>query len=620
MEPSSGHTGETGRARRLRGRTPAESGWPGGAFRLLRRSRVERPGDPGTRRPGADTRPVREPGARTAPSPGSTRQAGHPRPEARFGGKNAGLAPDSGSTVAPELLRALLTIGFGALAGGLTNTLAVWMLFHPHEPPRLGRRRLRLFHGAIPKNQGRLAEAAGRTVRERLLSDEDLTAILSNREFRDAFDRRLERFLSELLDTERGSVRESLPEAAADSADRLLDEAGALLAGQLLDWVDSPRFEEAAAESLRGLRDRIAGRPAGEVLTPAGREDFAAIVAEWAGSYVHGDTFRNSVERQVDAAFDRLLDDSRTLGDILPDPLAASLERMLAAYLPAGVRKLGGILEDPDAREHLESVVHGLFRRFLGDLRLHQRIVARLVVTEGTLERVFETLEQEGPEHLSELLLDPAVQAATARHASDILEELLRRPAASLLGESGDAARARARAALADWIVPAARDPAVGEFLSSRIRHAASGPVGESWSHLLRGIPSDRMRGAVVSLARSDTARASYPALLGGLLRALLDIPVGRPAEWLAPDAAARARRVLSDPLWRWIRTQIPGIVETLDVGRRVEEKVRAYPAAKLEEVVRRITARELRVIVRLGYVLGAAIGGILVAVTAAVG
>ncbi|MDE0393800.1 MAG: DUF445 family protein [Gammaproteobacteria bacterium] len=522
--------------------------------------------------------------------------------------------------MAPELLRALLTIGFGALAGGLTNTLAVWMLFHPHEPPRLGRRRLRLFHGAIPKNQGLLAEAAGRTVRERLLSDEDLTAILSNREFRDAFDRRLERFLSELLDTERGSLRESLSEAATDTADRLLDEAGALLAGQLIHWVESAHFEEVAADALRGLRDRIAGRPAGEFLTPAGKENLAALVAEWAVGYVHGDTFRNSVERQVDAALDRLLRDSRTLGDLLPDGIAVSFERMLAGYLPAGVRKLGGILEDPGAREHLESAVHGLFQRFLGDLRLHQRIVARLVVTDETLERVFETLEQEGPEHLSELLLDPAVQAATARHASDILQELLRQPAASLLGEPGEESRGRARAALSDWIVATARDPALEAFLTSRIRHAASGTAGGSWSNLLRAIPSDRVCSAAISLARSDAAHAAYPAFLGRLLRTLLDIPVGRPAEWLAPDAAARARRALSDPLWRWIRTQIPGIVETLDVGRRVEEKVRAYPAAKLEEVVRRVTARELRVIVRLGYVLGAAIGGILVVVTAAVG
>ncbi|MEX0843094.1 MAG: DUF445 family protein, partial [Gemmatimonadota bacterium] len=64
----------------------------------------------------------------------------------------------------PELLRALLTVGFGSLAGGLTNTLAVWMLFHPYRPVRLAGRDLPFLHGAIPKNQGRLAEAVGRTV------------------------------------------------------------------------------------------------------------------------------------------------------------------------------------------------------------------------------------------------------------------------------------------------------------------------------------------------------------------------------------------------------------------------------------------------------------------------
>ena len=36
-----------------------------------------------------------------------------------------------------EVLRTLLTIAFGAIAGGSTNAIAVWMLFHPYEPPRL---------------------------------------------------------------------------------------------------------------------------------------------------------------------------------------------------------------------------------------------------------------------------------------------------------------------------------------------------------------------------------------------------------------------------------------------------------------------------------------------------
>ena len=45
----------------------------------------------------------------------------------------------------PEIWKALVTILFGAIAGGLTNTIAIWMLFHPYEPPKLfGRWRIGL--------------------------------------------------------------------------------------------------------------------------------------------------------------------------------------------------------------------------------------------------------------------------------------------------------------------------------------------------------------------------------------------------------------------------------------------------------------------------------------------
>ena len=64
-----------------------------------------------------------------------------------------------------------VTIGVGAISGGITNAVAVWMLFHPHEPFRAGPFTL---HGAIPKNKARLARSVGRVVGERLLTAEDL--------------------------------------------------------------------------------------------------------------------------------------------------------------------------------------------------------------------------------------------------------------------------------------------------------------------------------------------------------------------------------------------------------------------------------------------------------------
>jgi len=55
----------------------------------------------------------------------------------------------------------------GTVAGGLSDTVAVWMLFNPKQK-RFG------FQGAIPKNQARMARSLGRTVGERLVTPGDL--------------------------------------------------------------------------------------------------------------------------------------------------------------------------------------------------------------------------------------------------------------------------------------------------------------------------------------------------------------------------------------------------------------------------------------------------------------
>jgi uncharacterized membrane protein YheB (UPF0754 family) len=109
--------------------------------------------------------------------------------------------------VNPELGRALISIAFGAAAGGITNAVAVWMLFHPYEPPKLLGWRIRLLQGAIPKNKARLAGAIGKTVGKKLLTAEDLADTLTaDPEIRLAFDARLSAFVAGLLDNDRGSL------------------------------------------------------------------------------------------------------------------------------------------------------------------------------------------------------------------------------------------------------------------------------------------------------------------------------------------------------------------------------------------------------------------------------
>ena len=516
-----------------------------------------------------------------------------------------------------ELVRAIITIAFGALAGGLTNTVAIWMLFHPYEPPRLGRWRVSFLHGAVPKNQPRLAAAIGRTVGSRLLTAEDLQITFAERGFREAFDQRLSTFLEQVLQTERGSLRELIPEGVIDDVAALLDDAVEMGLGNLEEYLRSERFEESMVRRTASLVEAVENEPIGGILTPAQGTAVEAAVDEWLHSAVDSEDFRGALEDYLDRAARRLLQPGRTFEEILPPGLVGSVEKAIASYLPLAAERLGKLLEDKKARARFESMIHDLLQGFLRDLKFHQRVVARLVMTEETVDKVLDTIEAEGAERLSDILRDPAVQDAMARGVNEAIVDFLRRPVASVLGEPEDANVLEARETLTGWVVEMARDPATREFLVEKLHRGIENAGARTWGEVLSRVPPERISEWVVTAARADAARKIYREGAKRLVSAILDSPVGTPARWLPPEGPSRIEAALGDPLWDWLQTQVPDVVERIDVAARVEDKVLQFPTDKMEELVRKVTHRELKLIVRLGYVLGAMIGTILVIVNA---
>lgn len=516
-----------------------------------------------------------------------------------------------------ELIRALVTIAFGALAGGVTNTVAIWMLFHPYEPLRIWRLRLGFFQGAIPKNQPRLAEAIGRTVGTRLLTEEDLQKTFADQEFRSAFDDRLEDFLDQLLHVQRGSVRELLSPSVIESLDSILDEVVDNGLERFQEYLASERFESSAIRRAQELREAVADEPIAGLLTPARELALTSAVEEWLTGLVSSEDFAAAVEDYVDRAAQKLLVPDRTFQDVLPAGLVGSFEKAVAGYLPLAIERLGGLLEDDAARERFEAFIHDTLQRFMGDLKFHQRVVAKVFVTEETVDRVLETIETEGAERLSEMLRDPAVQGAMARGVNDAVVDFLRRPVISVLGSPDDPVVLEARATLVGWVVNLARDPGTRGFLVEKLEAALDRAGARTWGDVLENVPAEKLASWVTTAARSEAAQVVYREAASRLVDGILDRPIGTPAEWFPDGFSRRIEGALSDPIWQWLQTQVPDVVRRIDVARRVEEKVLDFPTQRMEEIVRRVTDRELRTIIRLGYVLGAFIGTILVVIDA---
>ena len=512
-----------------------------------------------------------------------------------------------------QVLQAVLTIAFGALAGGITNTVAIWMLFHPYEAPTLFGRTIRLFQGAIPKNQARLASAVGKTVGTRLLTEEDLTHTFADKEFRGAFDDRLSHFLETVLERERGSIRELLPEQVIEELDSILGEVVGLGLDRFQEYLFSEAFETFAAERARSIVEAVADEPVSALLTPVREAALEEAVADWLEGAVESEGFKETIEDYVGRATGNLLEPGKTFEQVLPLGLVGSLEKAISSYLPLALQRLGRLLEDPEARDRFERILHELFHRFLRDLNFYQRVVARLIVTEETVDKVLDTIEAEGAERLSEMLREQAIQDAMARGVNEAIVDFLRRPVSSVLGEPEDESVKEAQETLTGWAVGVARDPATRGFLVEKLDAALEKAGAKTWGEVLDRVPLETLSRWLVSAARSEPAKNLLKRGAERIVDGLLNHPIGTPAEWLPAEAPRRIEEAIGDPLWSWLQTQVPDVVHRINVAGRVEEKVLNYPTAKMEELVKRVTDRELRLIVRFGYVLGAIIGSVLV-------
>ncbi len=456
-------------------------------------------------------------------------------------------------------VQGLITVGVGAVSGGITNAVAVWMLFHPYEAWGVGWLKLQ---GAIPKNKPRLAKSIGKTVGQRLLTEEDLARQLSAPGLREAFDRAINVFLDRALNTPRGALRDELPAPVVAELERSLEPLAERLAAKLAEFVQGPGFGAAV-------------------------EKYAAL-DRWVDEGVARPELERAVREFVSAQRARLLRDERPLLDRLPPGLVAALEQGIADYLPVAVERLGDLLADPAARQRVRDALKRFLDRAIKSLMVHERLMAKLVVTEARIDRVLDGLEDGGLAELAEVLGSPEFRAKAAQAVNDAVVRFLRTPLAERLWALGPDRLDGLERAAADYIVAALRAPATREWAVRRAREAI-----ELGRRALAG-----------ETGQQRVAEAAHAAVT-----ALLEQPIGRPADLLPPDAEARLRSILTDPLWEWMQRQVPVVVSQLSVQELVEQKVLGFSTARMEELIRNVTQRELRLIVQLGYVLGAIVG-----------
>jgi len=277
----------------------------------------------------------------------------------------------------PEPLwwQGLALIGAGTLAGGITASVNVWLLFNPKQPRQLGPFTLQ---GAIPKYQARIAESVERWVTEGLASQ---------------------------------------------------------------------ALESGARHFITSQRDS-------------------------------------------------LLHDERPLLERLPRGLLDAVEQGITDYLPVAVEQFGVTLEDPEARARITEALTGVLDHAVANLKAHERLVARLVVTPDRVDRMVA--------ELSAVFGSPEFKARLSKTVNDAVMRFLRTPIAERLWTLGPDRLDGLERAASDYVVTALRAPETADWASARAREAADA---------LRDYPIGLPR----SLKRSVALGFGLGALVGAL-------------------------------------------------------------------------------------------------------
>lgn len=504
------------------------------------------------------------------------------------------------------LLQLVATVGVGAVSGGLTNAVAIWMLFHPYEPRRVGPL---VLQGAIPKNRDRLARSIGKTVGERLLTPEDLARQLTAPGLKEAFHKALADWLSRSLEAEYGSPREILPPEIASELERAIAELAPSVADRFVEFAATPAFRQAVASFLQRQKAELRERPVADVLTEARQQQIREWAEKWVDQLAQSEDFARAISEFVERQVEQLASDDRPLLDRLPVGLVAAVEAGIRAYLPVALERLASLLSRPDTKERVKETVHQLFQRFTRDLLLHERLMAKLVVSEKTISRILDAVGRDGAEQIGRLLEEDAMRAELSRAVNDAVVSFLRRPLRDHLRDLSPEKLDGVKRAASDYVLDALKDPNTRRFAISRLDLALESAERRTWGDLLVHLPPERAAEWLQEAAQSATVRAWIAEGFASAGAAMMNRRLGRPAALLPGGDPTRLIDSISEPLWNWITAQVPGVVSQLSIREMVEEKVRGFSIQRMEEIIRGVTQRELDLIVKLGYLLGGIVG-----------
>lgn len=506
-----------------------------------------------------------------------------------------------------------LLVTFATAHGYAGAWLAVRMLFRPRQPFKLFG--ITFFpQGMIPRHRERLANAIGKAVGEELVSQETILEQLTGTDFlRKKIRAVVDSYTSELLSQDYPSLIEALPKGLREP----VLEAIAGLQHKIAAYIEGVLKSEESLETIRGFVERrvddALSQRVSQVVDDDTFDQILGFLEERIRFAINTRSFEATITDFVSRRIDDIVQTQTPLVQMFTEDAVALLKEKANEQVKPVVHQLTELAAAERTRNEIGALIKREVHDYYEGLPFFKKI---FVSRDNLLDEVDDLVNESLPRRIEETLKGDFFASEARTFIGTSIDNALARPLPDLIGTVKPEQLESLKTQISRSLLSLFQSEETLRGVSGYVTDTLSRLRPHSIDSILRAVHPESepklknmlSKGLLSLLSREETSNI-INSVLAAQIERLLATPIGRLSDHISEEKIREAGSSLTDAIVSAVHQKLPEAIKEFDVGGVVREKIKNYPAEKLESLVLSVAKEHLRTIELFGALFGFFIG-----------
>jgi len=507
----------------------------------------------------------------------------------------------------------------GAIIGYVTNRVAIKMLFRPLKPWKLLGIRIPMTPGVIPSKRLELAQNMGEVVGDHLLTGKEIGEGLKQEIFQDKLFHLIDNGIQNVFEKDFGTLPSIIPPNFKIYFD-LGSRAGLFkIKTGIHSFLGGERFAVIIRDNLDEILENILDKEVGSLVSLESRDAGYHLMEVNLKKMFASREMEQWLDDFVHQKVHTILQKEKSITDILPASVHELILALIDKQSPAILVKLSTLIAEPEVRTNIIKGVCNGVDKFIDSLGSMADMVRGFLKMEMVEEKVREYLVEKNDDIIA-WLQSEKVQKKVTEALVEKSSHFMGKPIVSYIKTEDQTVIDDFCCELSRQIFLLLNDQDVVLVISGMIRSnfetfidSGNIPLREfieelfGEHHLESG--KEWIKDEILRFFASERASTAVDSIVDHLAGQLLNRKIGKLSRIIPAIVRTAISKTLQKLASSMLASEVPGLVQTLNIRNIVTEKVNSLDLLKLEGLLLTIMEEQFKYINLFGALLGFLIG-----------